>query len=204
MKRFILIVALIFTMAFSSAHTYCWNCWNPPLTCYINYFGAANWAQIDGFDCKVSTKLGFLAGAGLGLELGNWHPFLSYSRLEVEYSIRKNQLSKAENDIFIAPLHGSASTNAWMVDYYQDFPFFCGYFIPFVGAGAGYSYRNTLKELELFAGEKDISNGYAWQVIAGISTFVNIATLLSVEYRYFNSPRNLHQQSVGLSLRYLF
>jgi opacity protein-like surface antigen len=204
MKRCFLLLTLVFSFQFSSAQGECWNCWNPPLNCYINFFGAANWCQVDSFDANVSTKLGFLAGTGLGLQLGYWFPALPYSRLEVEYSIRKNQLWKVENGGIILPLNGSASTNCWMVDFYQDFPFFGGYFFPFVGAGAGYSYRNSMKEVEIFTGEKDKSDGFAWQIVTGVSTFVNIATLLSLEYRYFSSPRNLQQQSVGLSLRYLY
>lgn len=201
MKRYVLLLLIL--MGFSAkAHS---ECWNPPLTCYINYFGAPNWAQVDGFDCKVTTKLGFMAGAGLGLQLGCCCNALSYTRLEVEYSIRKNQLNEVKSELLTEELHGSASTNCWMVDLYQDLPFFPNcYFFPFVGVGAGYSYRNTMKEVELFCGEEDVSDGFAWQVIAGISTYVNIATLLSVEYRYFTSPTNLHQQTVGLSLRYLF
>lgn len=178
-------------------------CINPPLCCYINFFGAPNWANISGFDGHVTTKLGFLAGAGLGFQLGCYSRLLTYTRLEVEYSIRKNQLNQYKNDIVDEELYGSAATNCWMVDLYQDFPI-CRYTIPFVGVGAGYSYRNTLKELAVYSGIQDKSDGFAWQVVAGLTTPVNIATFLSVEYRYFTSPKYLRQQSVGLSLRYLY
>lgn len=178
-------------------------CVNPPLCCYLNFFGAPNWLAISGFDSHVSTKLGFMAGCGLGFQLGCYTPWLTYTRIEVEYSIRKNQLNHFDNNIVTQELYGSAATNAWMVDIYQDIPL-CRWTIPYIGAGVGYSYRNRLKEVVVLSGIQDRCRGFAWQLIGGLSTPVNVATLLSVEYRYFNSPTNLHQQSIGLALRYLY
>lgn len=179
-------------------------CINPPFCVYLNFFGGPNWLKIDAFDPSPTTNLGFFAGASLGAPLGCCSYWLTYTRMEVEYAIRKNQLRTISDGLVTETLFGSASTNSWMVDLYQDIPIPHCYLTPYIGVGAGYSYRNTLSEVVAFTGENDRSNGFAWQVIGGLSIPVNIATLLSVEYRYFVSPQYLHQQDLALTLRYYY
>lgn len=171
---------------------------------YLHFIGGANWMTGSQFPCSVDYDTGFYAGAAGGYNFRRSCSWYRYNRFEVEYTIRKNQLDSYKDSAIHTALEGSAAINSWMVNVYQDIPWRVGEASPYLGGGIGYSYRNRFTELEAVYGGSDKNNGFTWQLIAGFSLPVNVAALLDVEYRFFASPGDLYNHSLGLGLRYLY
>lgn len=191
MARILFLLFLSFTATVDAAY-------------YLHFFGGANWMTDRHSTCFVDAETGFYAGASMGYDFRKSCRWYRYNRFEVEYTIRKNQLNSYNDGAVVTSLNEGAVNNSWMVNLYQDIPFCVGEASPYCGGGIGYSYFSRLKEFDDVCGIIRNNNGFAWQVIAGFSLPVNVATLLEVDYRFFVTTGDLYNHSLGLALRYRY
>lgn len=101
---------------------------------------------------------------------------------------------------------------------FNSFSSFCPNFVPYIGFGLGYSQQNDRHRkhddysFNLYDSDHSHSShrkrgrdgGFAYQGIAGLGYKLTDSTTLGVEYRYFGTQKNNHDQSIALALRQAF
>ena len=171
---------------------------------YLSVFGGANLLQDQSVlgtsrtEFSTSTDTGFVLGSAVGTSLDKWAKGL---RAEVEVSYRRNDLAGDWARTFIpvsGVIEGNESTFSIMANVWYDIDI--GSKVrPYVGGGAGWA-RSQLDGVQIttFAfgpvppsvnrsGSID-TNGFAWQLGAGINYEVMPDVDLGIGYRYMDAP----------------
>lgn len=122
-------------------------------------------------------------GETFGVGVGAYSKFLGGSRFELETSYTQNKIDEATAVDIAQPASFDVETRALFFNYLKEVPIgkLTGYF----GGGAGYantSLRGDLAEgLAVFSDESD---GFAWQLIAGVDFPLTECLSLFTQYRY--------------------
>jgi opacity protein-like surface antigen len=186
---------------------------------YVQIFGGPNWATLSDISqfnpTKLHCKPGYVVGASLGYNI--WCAF----RVEAEYSFRYNKITASITDKqreIPATLKGSGklTTSAALANLLWDIPIGCIGFSPYIGGGVGYAwnaYRSsdrvhvdtggTISCVHICKGSRN-TNGFAWQLIGGVSIPLTLCIDLGLEYRYFKAAKHVRNQALVVSSKYLF
>lgn len=175
---------------------------------YVSGTAACNFAYAPR---KHGAKLSFDPGYFLGTAVG--YRICDDFRAEAEFGYRNNHLKRVKfgynNESLSFKIGGHAETFSGMANVYYDVPV-CFYSIrPYVGAGIGYAYT----KFDPHAGAssdvafgKTHKDGFAWQVMAGVSYPICDHVDLAIEYRFFRNEAvsRLQNHDVGINARYSF
>ena len=131
-------------------------------------------------------------------------------RFEAEFGYRNNHLRKIKiSDNYTSfkfKLSGHVETFSGLANVYYDFPV-CFCVRPYVGAGIGYAYTKSKVSFSYISDYvKHHEDGFAWQVIAGVTYPVYNNVDLALEYRFFRceATKEAQNHDIGLNLRYNF
>lgn len=172
---------------------------------YVSGFGGVNffdfhWHQ--GYSAKFHP--GYVGAFAVGYKM----PIF---RTEIELAYRGNELKEVKFQGKKQHLRGDVNAFSVMANGYIDFH--NRYNItPYIGLGIGYI--NTKEHLKLkdansYGVEKlsSESTGLAYQGIVGVSVPVTAICKnmeIGVEYRYFGARKQVTEQNVGITARYIF
>jgi len=160
------------------------------------------------YDAHYDFQTGFLLSSAIGLELDHW---LRGLRVELEASYRRNKLDghwsvTTDNPDIVSPdavatgaINGHASTFALMANAWYEFDIGTR-FKPYVGGGMGWARSQidggfavnplsvTALDVNPFEGFNVQSQGFAYQLGAGITSQIMPGVSLGLGYRYFDAP----------------
>lgn len=178
---------------------------------YVGGFGGANFVNHKKHHgIKLDFDAGYIAGGAIGYRLGDG------IRLEVEGAYRHNKLKKVKfaGDSVKAHKTNLHSTSVLVNAIYSFKDFGNNYLYhdvtPYAGAGIGYgwqkvSYRSNSSESSVSGNGRNRKNGFAWQLLAGLTYDLGCDTDISLEYRFFKGRADrFYNNSVDLMLRYYF
>lgn len=187
---------------------------------YAEIFSGANFLHGEVHD-RVHLKPGCVVSGSIG------YRFCNGLRLEAEHSYRRNNFGKQRS--YYTYLNrqrfssGYFQSFSYMANLLWDIPLCnwgCSFWNiqPFIGAGFGYetkfntlhfNFRNYPNGMPFFGGFKGDetykSEGFAWQVLAGLSYPIFCNTNISIEYRLHKANfEKAYNHAVGLGLMYNF
>ena len=181
---------------------------------YVGGFGGANFlTNKKHHGIKLDFNTGYTAGGAIGYRLCDG------IRLEVEGAYRHNKLRKVKFAGSSVHAHKTNfHTSSVLVNAVYDFKDFgndwCWSITPYAGAGIGYgwqkvSYRadsDASGNTDQFSGNgRNRKNGFAWQLLAGLTYDLGCDTDISLEYRFFKGRADrFYNNSVDVMLRYYF
>lgn len=148
------------------------------------------------------VKFHFEPGLFISPAIG--YRFCNGLRLEGEFGYRYNHLCRLNYCGTNYHVCGHLETFSGLANIYYDFPV-CWYIKPYVGAGLGYAHVNHRLHIGNLC-NKECDDGFAWQVMAGLTYSICSNMDLSAEYRFFRNENFNHLQNhaIGGSLRYYF
>lgn len=134
-----------------------------------------------GYDIEVSSETGFVVGAALGVNAGNW-------TAEVELSHRSIEADEATVSYygyaFTGPLDGELTSTALMGNAWYNFPS-TGNFGFYAGGGAGIA-DTEVGLSNAYYDYSDDGTNFAWQLGAGVNMKTDTGFSYGIGYRYFN------------------
>lgn len=161
----------------------------------LGAFGGANWAHTPVPMGSVEFDAGYFFGGSLGYR---WHWGLE---LEGELGFRRNHFDEFKfNRIkFDASGHLRKWTYMGNIKYYLPVHW---YITPNVGLGAGYaSQKIFFKSINgVSIGSHKKKEGYAWQVLAGLTCYLCKHLDLDIDYHYTVLKGSTHDNSVSAGL----
>lgn len=186
---------------------------------YVQLFGGANWGNISHGSkfqpAEVDFQTGYVVGCSLGYRI--WYNF----RLEGEYAYRHNKIkiaqTETDNDIVTRlKSTGKVDCSTGMANLLWDIPIGEYGFNPYIGGGIGYAWNafrssdhvdvvsnGATSKVRIPKGKHN-NNGFAWQIIGGISVPLTLCIDLGIEYRYCKLTEHMRNQSVVVASKYLF
>lgn len=172
---------------------------------YVSIFGGGNWVEDDSAHLSINAgsttfalsedpDAGYVYGGAIGMNLGQ---YVKGFRAEVEVSFRANDINGTfQSQTSLANTSGvidaDTSTLAVMANVWYDINI-DPVIRPYVGGGIGWARvaaNGTLYATTPTTGVRfdDDSNGFAWQIGAGVNFVVTEDAVFSVGYRYFDGP----------------
>jgi len=170
---------------------------------YISAGVSANYLEVKKDHNLQKYNSGIASTFALGYHLTD------SSRIEGEVGYRENDLNyyrqkyhdyrgKADYKKYRPNYTRNAVT--MMVNAYSDFNINFP-LVPYLGLGAGYSYKGSYGKRKVTDFKKENSQ-FAGQGIAGVKLLLTTNLNLAMEYRYFLCKSSKYEQSVGLLLSY--
>lgn len=167
---------------------------------YASIFGGVDFAsdkKKNGVKAEFDT--GYVVTGAVG------YRFCEGFRVEGEVGYRHNDLDKVTSDSTRVDYGTSSNIHTWsyMANGVYELPV-CWSWQPYVGGGIGYS-QTTLKLTNSQFSSSSHSNGFAWQVIAGLEYPFLDCWDVAVEYRYFKPYlSHLSNNDIGVTFRTYF
>jgi opacity protein-like surface antigen len=132
---------------------------------------------------SLSTDPGVGGGAAIGYKLPVGF------RFEFELSYRLNGLDELTRNGIPETVDGDISALSYMVNFWYEFDAGSGW-MPYLGLGLGAATKwIDMSDSEFFwlVDDEDLSTDFAVQVGAGVAYAVTPKTVISLDYRYFDS-----------------
>jgi opacity protein-like surface antigen len=168
---------------------------------YIGLIGGLNFFDINHTNAKFDP--GYYLGSAIGYKFSN------SVRLEAEASYQRSEIKSARSNTSAKKLRdlcGHMRSWSYMVNLLLDFDLNLP-FIPYFGAGLGYSKNNgnwSGHSTSFFThiNTKVISkrHGCAWQGIIGIKYLICEKLEVGIDYRYFLCEKDVTNHKIGLAL----
>lgn len=140
-------------------------------------------ALFSGNTYSLSTDPGFGGGAAIGYKLPVGF------RFELELSYRQNGLDELTRNGTPETVDGDISALSYIVNFWYEFDTGSGW-MPYLGLGLGAATKwIDMSDSEFFwlVDDEDQSTDFAVQVGAGLAYAVTPKTVISLDYRYFDS-----------------
>ena len=158
-------------------------------------FGGANWAHTHVSLGDVEFDVGYIVGGSTGYR---WKCGLE---VEAEVAYRRNHMDRFKFDR--TNFHASGHLRKWTymgnLKYY--FPVHW-YITPNIGAGAGYGnqklFINSINGISIGSHQK--KEGFAWQVLAGLTCYLCRHLDLDLDYHYTVLKGRTHDNSFSAAL----
>jgi opacity protein-like surface antigen len=177
---------------------------SPKEGCYLGALGGANFVQATKrFGAEAHYNTGYAVGGFVGYE------WCTGVRAEAEFSFRHNKLKSMKFAGQPFDLHGYLNTTAYMGNVLFDIPprwnpFVCWCLTPYIGGGVGYSQQH-IKICDDDIVSKGRNDGFAWQLIGGVSYEVMEWIDLALEYRFYKGhAERIYNHTVAISARHHF
>lgn len=175
---------------------------------YAGAFAGANFLQTNK---RHHVDVDFDTGYAVGLIGG--YSWCNGLRAEGEITYRYNKLKSVK--FFDERFHVKGHLHSWsyMVNGFYDFQIgSCWNIVPYIGAGIGYSnqelklgHRGSSSSSDETRRHHGKKNGFAWQVLAGLTYVIDCHWDASLEYIFHRGrANNIYDHSLGLAGRYHF
>jgi OOP family OmpA-OmpF porin len=164
---------------------------------YLGARGGATWlddtsTNWSGIGRQLEFETGYNIGGHVGYDFGAF-------RFEGELVWRENDIDSLRTAGVLVPGGGgSASSLALMLNAYYDFEFGSP-LVPYIGAGIGWAWQKLdgISGTGLGFTVDDEDSRLAYQLIAGVSWWLNPALALTLDYRYFGTEDPHFGTSLG-------
>lgn len=169
---------------------------------YLGGFTGGNFVDtVSRGDTEAKLHAGYAEALVLGYQYNSM-------RVEAEVAYRWNEIKKAKFKNEHLHLKANVRSLAYMANVYYDI-YNKTRFTPYLGIGLGLCSGKVSVKFKDSAGKnhkitKQVSDHFAWQAIAGVSTKVSENINLGIEYRCFAIGSGQKAQSAGIVGRYYF
>lgn len=169
---------------------------------YVKSSGGANW-----LDCGDDNRaIGYVATGSVGYKFCNGFSLEG----EFDYHQNKNKFSDEyligesnENEFTTLHFTQKLSTEAYLVHVLYDLPFNYQGIKPYVGWGVGYARQTLHIKCTDYPGTNSFrKNGFAWDILGGVSYPICDALEIDLEARYLNTRWKADNISVCAGLKF--